>query len=87
MDNIHHIEAFKSACASEWEFNKDFLERVGVNPEVLGKTVQTEHGVGRIVGLKARNRKMPFIVSCLGGKCRKMNLVAFKGVLHQNSLL
>lgn len=74
--------------AAEWNINTKFLESLGVNPNVLGKTVQIDHGVGRIAGLKASNRKFPFIVTYQNGtKARKMNLKAFQEVLRQNSLV
>ena len=73
--------------AQEWKLNEQAIRNMGIDPSVLGKTVQIEHGIGKIAGIKARNRKMPFIITYRNGtKARKLDLVAFQKVLRENSL-
>lgn len=72
----------------DWENNTRFLEGVGLNIKLIGKTVKLNSGHwGKIGGLNARNRKYPFIVFYANNtKARKFTFEGFKELVKNISI-
>ena len=65
-----------------WDLNKEVLESMGINPDMLGKTIRINYGVGhgQVIGLNPRSKRPVRIRFQDGGKQRvlQMTLESFK---------